>query len=66
MRDSTVMWGEVVGAEFQPDDVTDGRIVVRVAVDPNHSVGHRRVVVIDGDYYESTLPTVDDIKGVVS
>lgn len=66
MRDSTVMWGEIVGAEFAPDDVTDGRIVVRVAVDAEYSVGHRRVAIVDADDYERSLPTAAGVRGTLA
>ena len=38
--------GEIVGVEFQPSDITDGRIVVRVAVEDHHRVGKQAVEIV--------------------
>jgi Mrp family chromosome partitioning ATPase len=62
--DGTIMRGEVVGAEFMPSDVDDGRIVIRVAVDGDYRVAHRNVVMVDADLYDAALPTVADIEGI--
>lgn len=38
--------GEIVGVEFQPSDVLDGRIVIRVAVDGDTRVGKDIVALV--------------------
>lgn len=62
--DSTIMRGEIIGADFADRD--DGRIVMHVAVDAEHSVSRRQVTVIDTDYFEPTLPTADEVRGILS
>jgi hypothetical protein len=58
--------GDVVGVEFYPEDVTDGRIVIRIAIEEWEPVGRCRVVLLDAEKYERSLPTADDVMGILA
>lgn len=61
---SEIMRGEIVGAEFYPDDMP-GKIIIRVAVDDTEPVGKYRVVMVEESYFDSQLPTADDVRGIL-
>lgn len=54
--------GEVVGADFLASGDTD-TVIVWVAVPRDTAVGKARVVLLDADDYERSLPTADDVLG---
>lgn len=59
------VYGRIVGADFYPDDADEGEVVIRVAIPARHKVGPGRVVVIDADEFQRSLPTADHVRGIL-
>lgn len=61
--------GEIIGADFN-GEVTgqgnEGRCIIWVEVPPDTLVSAARVVLLNADDYERSLPVADDVLGILS